>query len=438
VNFKFLKPASADAGYLNAGIFGFAGSGKTFTATELAIGTRAFFGLTGPIAMFDTEKGSNYVASRVREATGQELLVVRSRSLDDLIGTAKECEEAGVSVFIADSLSAVWKEVVTAFMSELNAMRKAKGWRLFEKPEFQHWDPIKTRWQVWTDWYLNARMHTIACGRAGHEYDFDKDESGKKELVKTGVKMKAEGEFGYEPSLLIEMQRRQVDDGSGNFNIERRARILKDRFNTIDGNESKGNPTFDFFRPHVERLRPDAHQPIDTTSRTHFDVDASGDDDWARERRERAILCEEIQGVLVSVYPSQSAADKKAKGEALERFFCTRSWTKLTDATHSSVLRSGLESLRGTLALDAEPMPAWADTTSIPDVGAPRIGSVGNIKLHTWSRRAARWLGEWEDTVELLRGSVSCLPGGGDIRAESGPDVTEEIARACAEMWRPA
>ena len=33
------------------------------------------------------------------------------------------------------------------------------------------------------------------------------EESGKKNLEKTGIKMKAKGELGYEPSLLVLMER---------------------------------------------------------------------------------------------------------------------------------------------------------------------------------------------------------------------------------------
>jgi hypothetical protein len=54
------------AGHLKAGFLGFAKSGKTHTAVELALGTRDFLKLTGPIAMFDTERGSEYWAPRVR------------------------------------------------------------------------------------------------------------------------------------------------------------------------------------------------------------------------------------------------------------------------------------------------------------------------------------------------------------------------------------
>jgi hypothetical protein len=380
---SFLKPASEDAGYLNAGIFGFAGSGKTFTAAELAIGVREFFGLTGPIAMFDTEKGSDYVARRVRQATGQDLLVHKSLALDDLIGMARECESAGVSVFIADSLSAVWREVVDAFLRQVNEALVKKGRRPYEKPEFHHWKAIKDRWAEWTEWYLNARMHTIACGRAGYEYDFDTDRNGKKELVKTGTKMRVEGEFSYEPSLLIELVREQREGADGFFQIVRTAHVLKDRFDEIDGkrcdfgaqrSRADRNEVFEFFRPHIERLRPEAHQPIDTSARTKFDVDAGGDEEWAREKRAREIACEEIQGLLVSAYPSGGGADKKAKLDALEQHFKTRSWTQLEKQTSSGALRAGLERLRVALGVAApriqaveEPMPAWADEAKSED-----------------------------------------------------------------------
>ena len=44
----------------------------------------------------------------------------------------------------------------------------------------------------------------------GYEYDYFEDEAGKKQLEKTDIKMKAEGEMGYEPSLLVLMERHTV------------------------------------------------------------------------------------------------------------------------------------------------------------------------------------------------------------------------------------
>jgi hypothetical protein len=376
---SFLKPASGSAGYLKAAFFGFGKSGKTFTANELAIATREFFKLDGPIAMFDTENGSDYIARRVRQATGRDLMIHKSKSLDDMIGMAEECERAGVSVFIADSLSAVWREVVNSFMAEINAALIAKNKRPYDKPEFHHWKPIKDRWQRWTDWYLNAPMHVIACGRAGYEYDFEQDDRGKKELVKTGVKMRAEGEFGYEPSLLVWMEREQLAGQDGVFEIVRTAHVMGDRFDLIDGRKCsfgtgrKQVSVFDFFKPHIEQLRPDAHQPVNTEARTHFGVDAGGDDEWARERRQRDILCEEIKGEFQSVIPGQGATDKQRRGDLMLECFGTRSWTQLEKQTSSGALRAGLLRLRVELGTAppaiqavADPMPSWADAAEAP------------------------------------------------------------------------
>jgi hypothetical protein len=366
---KFLRPMTNGPGYLRVGLQGKGGSGKTRTAAELAIGVREYFKLPGPIAFFDTEPGAGYIAPLVRKRTGLDLLVHDGRALDDLIEMAKDCAEHGVSVFIVDSVTHVWREACQAFIDKINSGYARKGWsKRIDKLEFQHYAPIKRKWGEWTDAFLNLSLHIIVCGRAGDEYAYEENDDGKKELRVVGTKMKAEAEFGFEPSLGVEMLREQVPAKSGRgFEIVRRAVVIKDRFGVMDGHNCE-NPTFDFFRPHVELLRPELHRPIDTSPKTQYDVDAGGDDEWARERRARDIACEEIQGLLISAYPSGAGADKKAKLDALEQHFNTRSWTKLERQTSSGELRAGLERLRVALGVAAprvqsveDPMPSWAD-----------------------------------------------------------------------------
>jgi hypothetical protein len=48
-------------------------------------------------------------------------------------------------------------------------------------------------------------VHILIAGRAGKEYEYQENEAGKKELITTGTKFKAEGEFGYEPDILVEL-----------------------------------------------------------------------------------------------------------------------------------------------------------------------------------------------------------------------------------------
>lgn len=334
-------------GYLKAGFLGFNKSGKSWTAMLLAIGTRAFFKLDGPIAMYDTEGGSEYIARQVRKHTGKDLIGVRSRSLADLIAMARECERSGVSVLLADSMTHPWREVCKSYLDEVNRLRERRGKAPRKKLEFQDWGQIKELWAPWTDFFLNSRLHIIVCGRAGYDYDYElNDETNQRELIKSGIKMKTEGEFGFEPSLLVEMER--VQDLSGDYpKILHRAVVIGERFGVIDG-KMADDPTFEFFKPHLEMLTPGAHAPIDTESRTVIAADDAGDSDWNSEKRERAILCEEIQGLMVERWPGQTADEKAAKLALLEQVFDTRSWTKI-ETMQSANLRSGLNLIRAIL-----------------------------------------------------------------------------------------
>lgn len=342
---SILKPLGNEQGFLKAGFLGFQKSGKTHTATLLAIGTRKHFKLKGPIAMFDSETGSGYVAEMVEKETKCGLIGVRARSFRTLMDVANDCVKQNVSVLIVDSVTHVWRELCDSYLAQLNDKRKAKNLYPLQKLEFQHWAAVKGLWQEWTDFYLNSPLHIIIAGRAGFEYDMEKnDETGRKELVKAGIKMRVEGEFGFEPSLLVEMDREQVADGNGAWKIKRKATVLGDRFNQIDGKEAY-DPTFEFFLPHVAKLVKGAHAPVDTATKTDTGADTEGNTEWERERKARTILCEEAQGLIVSIYPGQTAAEKKNKVDLIEQCFGTRSWTAV-ESMESSKLKVALDALR--------------------------------------------------------------------------------------------
>lgn len=355
---SLLQTLGTGQGYLKAGFLGFQKSGKTYTATLLAIGTRAHFKLAGPIAMFDTEGGAEYVAKMVKRETGKDLVGIRSRSFDDLCTVAEECVAEGVSVLIADSMTHVWRELCDAYMKQINEQidrtnaKYSKRRPLRQRLEFQDWAHIKGVWARWTDFYTNSPLHIVICGRAGFEYDMQENDQGRKELVKTGIKMKTEGEFGFEPSLLVEMDREQEPDGSGGFILRRRATVLGDRFGVIDGSTTI-DPTFEFFAPHVRELTAGALAAVDTRVKTDTGVGAS-EDEWTPEKKQRVILCEEIQGVMASQWPGQTKEEKKAKSDLLDRIFGTRSWTRV-ESMDSDDLRTGLAQIRASVAMDKPP-----------------------------------------------------------------------------------
>lgn len=330
------KKAVNSSAYLKAGLMGFAGGGKTRTATDLAIGLTLMMQKKGlpagkkPIGFLDTETGSDFIIERVREA-GLEISTSKSRAFVDLKTAVKEAEQE-CSVLIIDSVTHFWREFCESYQKKKNRSRL----------EFQDWATLKLEWGVFTDLYVNSACHIILCGRAGFEYDFFENEDGKKELQKTGIKMKAEGEMGYEPSLLLLMEREQNMTTKRTFRV---AHVLKDRFGILDGkalcNDDTGGPTFEMLLPHIERLNlGGTHLGVDT-SRTSADMFAdNGSTRWQHDRQQKEIALDEVKEEIAKLHPGQAAADKKAKGDMLEEAFGTRSWAKV-ESLHLDQVKIG-------------------------------------------------------------------------------------------------
>lgn len=327
------KKAEFTQAYLKAGIMGLQGSGKTLTGTLIAIGManlakeRNLSQAGKPIFFLDSETGSDYMEPRIK-AAGHELYSNKSRAFTDLVPSIREAEKEG-SVLVIDSITHFWRELCETY-------RKRKNLR---KLEFHHWNDIKggDAWGAFTDAFVNSPLHIIMCGRLGYEYDTEVDEeTNKKTIVKSDVKMKAEGETGYEPSLLIMMER-ELDMRTNKQS--RRAYILKDRFDVIDG-ATFLNPTFENFLPHIERLNHGGTQlGVDTTRTSEGAFGPDGDARWAMERRQKQIALEEIQEEIVKMYPGQTAGDKKGKADLIEQLFSTRSWTAV-ESKHIDVIRT--------------------------------------------------------------------------------------------------
>lgn len=353
-----LKAFGTGQGFLKAGFLGFPKSGKTFTAGLLSCELHRRGKLKKPVAFFDTEAGAEYVAASIAKATGQNPIGAKSRALVDLLSVARECEAGAADILIVDSITHVWREVCDAYLKQVNAAREAQGKSSRNRLEFQDWQVIKGKWATWTDFYLNSKLHILICGRAGYEWDYEENEdTGKKELRKTGVKMKCEAEFGFEPSLLVEMERVQVPaaDAADKFAFVHRARVLGDRFNVMDGAVTD-NPSGAWFAPHLDRLIPGADNAVDTEAKTPMGVDEEGNAEWQREKRQRVILCERIQGAIVKVYPGQSAPEKRAKATLIEKCLGTTSWTEVENMP-AGKLAAALEVLEAELK-NAKPVKA--------------------------------------------------------------------------------
>ena len=341
---SMLKPATNKMAYAKVGLYGTPGSGKTRTATEIAIGLHKAIGSKKPVVAFDTEPAFSFVLPIFKKA-GIELLVAdESRALADLMKFMDEAEKVS-DIAIIDSITHVWRDAQESYLNRLNSKRKEQRKPPLLSLEFQHWRPIKAAWAEFTDRFLSSKLHVIVCGRAGSIYEYQDNGNGKKELITVGTRMATEKELGYEPSLLVEMI---ADRDQGRLvNI---AIVQKDRSDTLNGKELT-MPNYKSFESHFRALNIGGEHFESMNQRDSQgmfeDADESG---WDAEKRNREILSEEIQGALVERWPGMTGPEKQAKADALKTIFKTHSWTKISEATPSEQLRAGLVELRHYIA----------------------------------------------------------------------------------------
>jgi hypothetical protein len=359
---SMLKPATNKQAFAKIGLYGNAGSGKTYTAALVAIGLHQAAKLTKPVAFFDTEPAASWVAPLFKEAGIEFLVYDESRALKDLMAFMHEAAEA-CSIIIIDSITHVWRDAQESYLAKINEGMRKRGKREINALEFHHWRPIKSAWADFTDCFLSSKAHVIVCGRAGsiYEYQEKNDGSGKKELITVGTKMAVEKELGYEPSLLIEM----IADRDGG-KIVNTALVQKDRSAKLNGAEIK-LPNFEKLRPHFDSLNlgGEHFESMETrNSKELFNED--GNDNWSAEQRQRAIMAEEIQGLLTKQWPGQTAAEKAAKSDAIFAILKTRSWTKVEN-TNSDTLQAAFHELRKYIAdLNGDAVPPAAAANSEP------------------------------------------------------------------------
>jgi len=335
---------------LKAGFQGFAGSGKTFTATALMIGLIHYMRELKipegdrPLYFIDTETGSDWLAPIIR-ANNIELRVLKSRAFKDLVPAVREAEESG-SGLIVDSVTHFWTEFVESYKKRKNRTRL----------EFQDWGWLKPEWAKFTDVYVNSNLHMIICGRAGYEYEYNVDEdTGKKELQKSGVRMKAESEIGFEPSLLVMMER-NVDPRT--LQVHRTANILKDRSTLIDG-RAFNNPTFDTFKPHIQFLNLGGTQMgVDLSRTSESMVGEMGSPErpsWRYEQEQKEIVLEKIQALFTkNDLSGQSKEGKKEIVRLIDKHFMTTSGKEVEGFT-LAVLKHGLAELEKEFAPEPPP-----------------------------------------------------------------------------------
>lgn len=304
---KFFSDLAMTTPYFKMAAEGAAGSGKTYTLALLAAGLYKQIGSDKPIVIYDTERSAKFLRPFFQ---GQDIpvLLKDSRSLTDLTATMDYCDAGNAEILIIDSITHVWEGF-------LNAYQKKKNRAYIQ---FQDWGFIKPTWKrEYSDRLVMGRYHILFTGREGFIYDHEiNEETGKKELIKTGVKMKVEGDTAYEPDVLIRMERFEKLLGD-NKEVWREATVIKDRAALIDGQVFR-NPTFEDFRPVVEFLLTDVKAPAESTARS--DLDMIDNEEGNREDRNQRKIMLERNDALLDEVAAGTAKDAKAMRLSLMKY----------------------------------------------------------------------------------------------------------------------
>lgn len=317
--------------FLKMAFEGFAGDGKTFTAVQVAIGLHKLIKSQKPIAIFDTEMASKALIEFF-ENEGIEVLVNdESRTLASLSASIKWCEEGGADILIIDSITHVWEQFTEAYKKDKK--RSAL--------QFQDWGTLKPKWKdEFSTPFVKAKCHIIFTGRAGFEYENEiNEESGKREIFKSGIKMKAENETAFEPDLLVLMQKKQDILGEKKV-ITREATILKDRTTKIDG-KTFTNPVFDDFYPAISVLLKGTLKEVHGLTilpDTFEDFDTK----YSEQRRKRDTYIAEIEGAFKLMGLGTAQKDKQIVAWILKEVFRVNSIEGLSQKKVSEI-ETGIE-----------------------------------------------------------------------------------------------
>jgi hypothetical protein len=313
--------------FFKCGFFGPTGSGKTWTASKVMAQFIAKFFKGSQLAMFDTEPAAGFVAPMVKEITGKELIVCSSRSFSDLMDFTQECIDKKY-VALADSITHPWRTLCSDFLEAKKSRVNGAGGRTeTTKLSLKDWGPIKEIWNQFSEKYVFSPVHFCICGREGDMWDMVTDEEGNEEMRKTGVKMKTEGEFGHEPSLLVQM--RIADTTTEKTKTGHFAYVTKDRSDQLTGLISGNNPDIEFFMPHILKLNIGGVNVTKSDGKKIFN--AGTGPNWETIRARRKAILESIKDDLVLSFPGRTTEENKGKVEALRAAFGTSAWTELEE-----------------------------------------------------------------------------------------------------------
>lgn len=312
----FAKELKAENNFIKASFGGFAGSGKTRTATEFIIGCYQDLKIEKPLLIIDNEKGSRFLIPIFKKA-GINPFLKETVYLADVLTAFDMLKSGEIGFIFIDSITKVWYEFVREY-------RKKNGGKAFLT--LQDWGKILPAWQEgFSDKYVNLSGSCVFTGRGGYTYDMEEnEETKKKEFIRSGVKMKVGGETPFEPDLNVWMELcQELEDGK--LKVWREAQVLKDRSGLIDG-KTFINPTYNDFKPVVAYIVSAPKGEVAKASKLESNAPV---ETYNNQTEAREIALEKIKNAFIKTGIGKTTEDNRLKIAIMERIFGTNSWTEI-------------------------------------------------------------------------------------------------------------
>lgn len=356
MSLQLFQEIKANYLFIKLALHGWKASGKSFTSVLIAYIICDIFGIDpNNIAYFDTEGRAIDIQESLGNPLGFKLKHISSRSFDTMLKAIDEAEKNGL-VLIGDSMTHVYRSFCKGYL-------QSKGRKKMNP--LTDSQPLQEAWQVFVDRYMNSKIHFIAAGRTANVFedtpesadeDDDNEEHAKTKykLRMTGTKMAIDKEFGYEPGLVFEMQKRFIGHTSAFY---REVIISKDSTSLLEGRtfECKAYPdmptrptaaqmksaalfyveqTREIFAPYIERIaarrnQGGVHQAYNTVDTGNF---------WKNQKEAykpdgktlAEINLEKIEANFHRIFGSaRGDVGKALKFFVLEKIFKTPAWTQV-------------------------------------------------------------------------------------------------------------
>jgi hypothetical protein len=295
----FAKPTSLKSA-LKLALYGPAGSGKTFTSLLLAEGLSRHAGRH--VAVVDTEMGTAFYSQAVPRRTAHpeafDFDVLHTRSITEMLSSLHALDPETYGVVVIDSISHLWDACRNAYTGKLT---RQGGIPLHA------WAAIKKPYREMMTLLLSLPIHVIFCGRQGIDYGEDE---GTGELKQLGFRLRAEGETGYEPDVLVRLESHKTNRRQAATVL---AYVEKDRTGILAGATIEW-PTFDkLAKPLLGLLGPKQAQVPSEDEVAQRDADALE----AREEERRQQSAELASSYAQRIAEAGTADELKRVGQEL-------------------------------------------------------------------------------------------------------------------------